>query len=47
MFLLIFENCSETFVIIAQNKVEEKTGDEQFSLMHFYPGSGVYQFTSM
>jgi len=41
MFLLIFENRSETFVIIAQNKVEENTDDEKFSLMHFYLGRGV------
>ena len=41
------QNCSETLVTIAQNKVEENTGDEQFASMHFYPGRGVYQFTSM
>ena len=47
MFLLMFLNPSKTLVFNAQNKVEEKTDYEQFSLMHFYPGRGVYQFTSM
>ena len=46
MLLLIFAKSFWNIGKYSENKVEENTGDEQFVPMYFYPGRGVYQFTS-